>query len=410
VKISFLVTKDLLQGGGGIETVTRELGRRLVTRGHCVVAYSTAGDGERPEEWEGIQIRWLPKARPYWTEKFFGSLYGAALARFHDPEPDIYHLHSVAAGATAWMLRHRSVPCLLQMHGVEWRRSRWGTAAKTTLRALENASFAGVAAVTAVSKEQCGFYREQFGKPVAFIPTGTDLKSYIPPAHLRAMGIEPGKYFFTAVRLVKEKGLHYAIPAVRKANGNWKLVIAGGDGGNQEYSQHLRELAEGCDNVLFLGHITEPLLGELYSNAGAYLQASEIEGMSVSVLDAMSYGRCCIVSDIPENLDAVGEAGISFHNADIDDLVQKLRWAEQSSVPVAEIGARARSYVIERFSWDMVTKNMEALYRKTIDRVRKQREQENAPFGSTERVIHGPVAQITGISAADQHGIQFERR
>jgi glycosyltransferase involved in cell wall biosynthesis len=268
----------------------------------------------------------------------------------------------------AWLLRGRKTPCILQMHGVEWRRSRWGKAAKATLRALETASFAGVAAVTAVSKEQCKFYGEQFGKPVVFIPTGTALNPTVHSSQLATVGMEPGKYFFTAVRLVREKGLHYLIPAFRNAKSNWKLVIAGGDGGDREYARYLRELAAGCDKILFLGHTTEPLLGELYSNAGAYVQASEIEGMSISVLDAMSYGRCCIVSDIPENVNAVRGAGISFRCGDVADLTSKLRWAEHSNQAAAELGARARSQVVEEYSWDAVTGDLEDLYRETIDR------------------------------------------
>jgi glycosyltransferase involved in cell wall biosynthesis len=367
MKISFLIAKDLLEGEGGIEKVTREVGRRLVARGHSVIAYSTTGDGACPTHWEGMQVRWLPRAKPYWTEKVAGSLYGAALARFRDPQADIYHLHSVAAGATARLLRGWGAGCVLQMHGIEWQRSRWGNAAKATLQVLEKVSFAGASAVTAVSREQCRYYEQHFHMPVVFIPTGTALSPQIASAHLAAIGIEPGKYFFTAVRLVREKGLHYLIPAFRKAGGDWKLVIAGGDGGDREYLRQLRELAMGCNCIRFMGHVKEPLLGELYSSAGAYVQASEIEGMSISLLDAMSYSRCCIVSDIPENLDALGDSGLSFHAANIDDLARQMRWVVQSRRAAGEIGERAKARVLREFSWDSVTDNLEDLYRKTAD-------------------------------------------
>jgi glycosyltransferase involved in cell wall biosynthesis len=201
-----------------------------------------------------------------------------------------------------------------------------------------------------------------------FIPTGTSLNAPVPPAHLGAIGIEPGKYFLSAVRLVREKGLHYLIPAFRKAGCQWKLVVAGGDGGDTKYSRHLRELATGCDRICFLGHVKEPLLGELFSNAGAYVQASEIEGMSISLLDAMSHGRCCIVSNIPENLDALNGAGISFRSADCDDLAHKLKWVELSHQTAAEMGEKARDQVLKSFSWDAATDNLEAFYRETVTR------------------------------------------
>src|SRR5208283_862410 len=167
MKISFLIAKDLLQGGGGIEKYTREVGRRLAARGHSILVYSTYGVEADPVTWNGIEIRWMPCiAPPHWTEKFAGSILAAVRALTADSRPDIFHLHSVAAGAMAPLLRLSRVPCVLQVHGIEWQRSRWGIAARNTLRFLEYLSFAGASAVTAVSKSQCEFYKRRFHVPI----------------------------------------------------------------------------------------------------------------------------------------------------------------------------------------------------------------------------------------------------
>lgn len=362
MNISFLITKDLLQGGGGIEKCTREVGRRLVARGHKVVVYSTSGKEAGPSSWEGMNIIWMPRLRPHWVEKLGGSLHAAALAIAARERPDIFHLHSVAAGGMGPLLRLLRVPCILQMHGMEWQRSRWGAAGKTTLRFLESTSFASASVVTAVSKAQCEFYRNLYRTPVAFIPTGADVTDEVPPLHLAEMGLARSKYFLTAVRLVREKGIHYLIPAFRRLSTDWKLVIAGGEGGDRAYVDHLHRLAAGDQRIRFLGHVQGPLLEELYSNAGAYVQASEIEGMAISLLEAMSYGRCCIVSDIPENLDALGDAGIAFRNTDIDDLSRWMNWATQAGDMAAKLGHKARHRVQSLYSWDTVTTKMEDLY------------------------------------------------
>ena len=43
------------------------------------------------------------------------------------------------------------------------------------------------------------------------------------------------------------------------------------------------------------------MLAELYSNAYCYVLPSTIEGQSIGLLEAMSYGLPCVVGDIPEN-------------------------------------------------------------------------------------------------------------
>ena len=121
----------------------------------------------------------------------------------------------------------------------------------------------------------------------------------------------------TAARLVQEKGLHRLIPAFLKVRCDWNLVIAGGDGGDKGYLEVVAALPPEIANSVS-GTYGCLLLDELYSNAGAYVQASEIEGMSLSLLDAMSFGNCCIASDIPANLEVLANCGITFRNFDIE--------------------------------------------------------------------------------------------
>jgi glycosyltransferase involved in cell wall biosynthesis len=308
----------------------------------------------------------MPQVRPYWAEKTAGALFASAWALAAKERPDVFHLHSVAAGAMAPLLRLRRVPCILQMHGIEWQRSRWGATAKATLRIMEKISFLNARVVTAVSQSQSVFYRARYQVPVSFIPAGTEVKPPVDPVHFAEIGIQPRKYFMTAARLVKEKGLHYLIPAFQKVKCDWKLVIAGADGGDMGYVQKLRQLAAGDCRILFLGHVEASLLDELYSNAGAYVQASEIEGMSLSLLDAMSFGNCCLASDIPSNLEVLGDSGITFRNFDIEDLISQLSTVVQSPNMIASLGLAARSRVHTHFTWERVTDMLEDLYLSTV--------------------------------------------
>src|SRR3954453_11319898 len=134
MNIHFLLAKDFFRGGG-IETYTREVGRRLVERGHRVTVYSTRGIGVCPDDFEGMRLIWLPRIKPYWAEKCSGALF-AAWQAMRQEAPDVMHLHSVVAGSMSPLLRLKGTACVLQMHGIEWMRSRWGSVAKGMLRAM----------------------------------------------------------------------------------------------------------------------------------------------------------------------------------------------------------------------------------------------------------------------------------
>lgn len=364
MRIHFLVMKDLL-GGGGIEKYTREVGRRLVQRGHEVTAFSTGGAGPRPDRWNGMHLVWLPKTRPYWSEKLAAAAM-ATVRAFRMDCPDVVHLHSVAAGIMAAALRARDVPCVLQMHGVEWRRSRWSAFGRLTLRALEAVSFRCNHAFTAVSQVQCRYYEERYSVPVAFIPTAAELAEPVEPSMLAPLGVAPRQYVFAAARLVPEKGIHHLIDAFRRVPTNWKLVIAGAAGGSGGYARSLRKSAADDSRILFTGHVEGELLRALFCHAGAYVQPSEIEGLALSLLEAMAYGSLCIASDIPENQEALGEAGLLFRSQDPRDLADKLQWAVKRPSAASALGALAKQRVAQLYTWDRATDALEELYECTV--------------------------------------------
>lgn len=364
MRIHFLMAKDIL-AGGGIETYTREVGPRLVARGHEVTVYSTRGEGQTQASLHGMRIVWLPKVKPYWAEKFCG----AAMATYNEfltDSPDIIHLHSVAAGTMAALLRWRRAPCIIQMHGVEWMRSRWGAAGCATLKMMEKTTLLCGDAFTAVSKKQCDYYGRTYHKYFEYIPTAADLKPYASPLLILDLGLRPREYVLFAARLVPEKGLHHLISAFRRVQAECSLVIAGDCPNSANYEGQLHELAGTDPRIRFLGRVSGRLLEELYSNARLFVQPSELEGMSIGLLEAMSYGNTCIASDIPENLECLGEAGLSFRSKDPEDLARVLDWSIRNPEAATELGKKARDRVESYFSWNRVVNQLESLYEQVV--------------------------------------------
>jgi glycosyltransferase involved in cell wall biosynthesis len=365
MKIHFLVAKDIFKGGG-IETYTREVGRRLVARGHDVTVYSTRGDDACPEQWEGMRLIWLPRLRPYWTEKCFGTMVAPYRALLQEA-PDVLHLHSVVAGSMAPILRFKGAVCIVQMHGIEWMRTRWGFIARSLLKLMERASLPSAHAITAVSNTQCEYFKTNYNKNCEYIPTAADIKQLANPNLISDLGLRARGYILFAARLVPEKGAHHLIRAYRRLSTEYPLVIAGEAPSTGNYSRELLELAEGDPRISFVGRVQGRLLEELFSNAALFVQPSELEGLSIGLLEAMSYGLPCIASDIPENQEVIGNTGLTFRNKDVDSLELVLNSTLRDMAGASKVAAAGRQRVKTLFSWERVVDQLETLYQRAIN-------------------------------------------
>lgn len=361
LRIAFLVVKNIARGGG-IEKYTQELGRRLVEHGHEVTVYSMGHYGEAASEFLGMRVITVPCIQHSALEKLSASAASAFHLIFRGYKYDIIHCHSVAAGAFAPFLRLKGYTCILQMHGIEWQRNRWNYVGKTMLKFMERISLISNHAHTAVSNTQCVYYKENHGIPMRYIPTGAEIKPHHEAQEILKMGLEPGRYILFASRLVREKGAHYLISAFRQMETEYKLVIAGDAKGEEAYKQELQTLAGNDPKIIFPGFLEGRALQELFSNAVLYVQPSEIEGLSIALLEAMSYGNCCLVSDIPENMEAIGEAGFTFQNKNVDDLRDKLVELLSSELLLNSVGEKARLRVKDCYNWDKIATEFEDMY------------------------------------------------
>jgi len=360
MRIAFLAVKNIMRGGG-IEKYTSELGSRLVQRGHEVTVYTMRHYGDVPEHYLGMRIVSVPSFAAPCLQKLSCSA-TAAINSSWKKKYDIVHFHSFAPGAFAWLPRLRGAKCVLQLHSLEWKRKRWGTVGSSVVKILEKLALSQSHIYTAVSRTQCAFYRTHRGIEMQYIPTAADVKPNTEASEIYELGLEPNEYILFACRLVPEKGAHYLVSAFRRLDTDMKLVIAGDAQGAAEYRKKLIELAGGDKRILFPGFVEGRLIEELFSHCYVYVQPSEVEGLSLSILEAMSYGNCCLVSDIPENLEAIGDAGFHFMNKNVDDLAGRLRWLLDHSEEVTSVNVGAKERIREHYSWQSISEQIEKLY------------------------------------------------
>lgn len=359
MNIAFSVVRSL-SAVGGIETYTAELGARLTARGHNVTVFSMAHHGARPGAFGGMTVVPCAAFHGKFGEKLSaGAVAAARIARRHF---DIVHQHSIAAGAFNWLAGFPRAS-VLQMHGIEWRRTKWGPMARAVVRSLERFAVSQYRYLTAVSRTQCRILQDCYGIRPVYIPTATDVR---PPAGCDLIrseyGLTPGSFILFASRLVPEKGANYLIEAFRNVRTDLRLVIAGDAPTEPAYVRSLKERAKGDPRVLFLGTVRGEKLCELFSNCRIYVQPSVIEGLSIALLEAMSYGRCCLVSDIDENREAIADAGVTFRSEDSADLAAQIKHLLSCPARIRETGEAARERVRREYSWDLVTSRMEEFY------------------------------------------------
>ena len=156
--------------------------------------------------------------------------------------------------------------------------------------------------------------------------------------------------------------MKYLNQAYKELDTDKKLVIAGGTSDSGEHLKELTELAGDDKRIIFTGFIQGRVLEELYSNAYIYVLPSDLEGMPLSLLEAMSYGNCCLASDIPECTGVLGEFGITFRQGDMLDLKDKLGQLCDDPETVKIFKEQAADYICSRYNWDDVTKKTLQLY------------------------------------------------
>ncbi|MFP4249282.1 MAG: glycosyltransferase family 4 protein [Armatimonadota bacterium] len=365
MKIAMLGVKSV-PCPGGIATYTEQVGSRLATRGHDVTVYCRRqylreADDIPPAPYRGIERRLSPGIRGKYFDALTHTLSAAIDACGRDC--DIINIHgSAPAAAVAPMLRlRRRCPVVVTIHSLDWEGAKWGGVATGAMRAAARIPVRFADEVTVVSKRLQNYYRDTFGRETTYIASGAAPADLRPPDEIRERwGLSKHGYILFVGRLTPEKGLEYLIEAYRRIETDMPLVLVGGANYEDPYVEALVRQAD--DRIIFTGYQSGATLSELFTNAYLYVQPSTLEGLSMAVVEALSYGRFVLASDIPGNVEALGECGRTFTTADVDDLESALAELLHSPAEVREQFEIARGRVAREYDWDRTADGFETVF------------------------------------------------
>ena len=366
LNIFFIGQKGIPATYGGVEHHVEQLSTRLAERGHQVWVYCRRWyTGQNLKTYHGVNLLYLPslnhKNLDAVTHTFLASL--DVLSR----KTDIIHYQGIGPSALLPIPKagkpHTKI--VATFHCKDYEHQKWGFFAQNFLKLGERIAVTRPHGTIVVSKVLQEYVAKKYKKEVIYIPNGVPILKPQKPKMIADWGLDKENYLLTVARLVAHKGIHYLIKAFRQIRTSLKLVIVGGpaDGGGA-YEKRLKELAEGDERVLFTGYQTGDTLAELFSNAYLFIHPSEAEGLPIAVLEALSYTRGVLASDIPEHLEAIGGAGFFFRNKNVKDLKEKLEKLIHEPLVIKEAGRKGRERVRKEYDWDKIVTKTDEFYDK----------------------------------------------
>ncbi|WP_343288357.1 glycosyltransferase family 4 protein [Turicibacter bilis] len=374
MKIAMLGHKRIPSREGGVEIVVEELAVRMVNEGHEVTCYNRSGNhvsGEKIDSYTDKTYKAVQLKNVWTLDKRGLAAMTASLTasiRVAFGQYDVIHYHAEGPCAMMWIPKLFKKRCVATIHGLDWQREKWknGFGSKY-IKFGEKVAVKFADEIIVLSKSVQEYFKETYNRETILIPNGVHKPKVLDSNKItEKYELESNSYILFLARIVPEKGLHYLIEAFNQVQTNKKLVIAGGASDTDSFMDEIKEMARNDERIIFTGFVQGQILQELYSNAYIYILPSDLEGMPLSLLEAMSYGNCCIVSSILECTDVVEDKAVIFQKGSVNDLREKIQYLCDNEDMVKKYKDGATDFICEKYNWDEVTDMTLQLYEKLI--------------------------------------------
>lgn len=370
MKVAMIGHKVVPSRRGGIENVLTTLCPMLVRMGIDVTCYNRLSDKIDNEYaasvengmYKGVKIKnaWTLNVRGF--AAMISSFTAAISASFKDY--DIIHFHAEGPCAALWIPKLFGKKCVATVHGLDWQREKWGRGfASKYIKFGEKILAKYADEVIVLSQSAYDYFKETYNRETTIIHNGISQPERKEAELItQKYGLGKNEYISVVSRLTEEKGIHYLIDAYCSISTDKKLVIAGDTSDTDDYVRKLKKQAADNPNIIFTGFISGDILREVYSNAYINVLPSDIEGMSLSLLESLSYKNVLLCSDIPENTLVAEDRAVYFKRGNVADLAEKLKALCSNRELVETLREGTDEFILNKYSWQDAAKSTCRLY------------------------------------------------
>ena len=374
MKVAMIGHKVVPSRRGGIENVLTSLCPLLAESGIDVTCYNRSSDSVENEyigtvvdkKYHNVTLKnaWTLNARG--LSAMIASFTAAISATFS--RYDILHFHAEGPCAAMWIPKMFGKRCVATVHGLDWQREKWGHSfASKYIKFGERVMVKCADEIIVLSESARDYFKETYNRETVLIHNGIEKPIKKEADKITELyALSKGEYICMVSRLTAEKGVHYLIDAYNRIKTDKKLVIAGDTSDTDEYVKLLKEKAAGNPNIIFTGFISGDTLKEIYSNAYLVTLPSDIEGMSLSLLEALAYGNAVLCSDIPENTLVTEDKAMHFKKSDTEDLADKLQMMCDDENTVNKLKNGVDEFILAKYNWNDVAAATHNLYKKVL--------------------------------------------
>lgn len=367
-RIAFIGQKGIPATYGGIEDFTEQVSLRLAQKGHDVTVYCRPHYTSFNEStYKGVSLKKIRSIKTKHLDALSHTFFCSLNSLWNDF--DVVCYQALGPSSLCFIPRffgkikvgkRPPIRVVSIIHSLDWKREKWGPLAKLLIRTAEYPSVLFPHKVAVVSQGLKSYFEDKFNVSVEKITPGIKPAKFREPNRIRQFGLEKDKYVLFLGRLVPEKGCHYLVQAFKNLDTDFKLFIGGDGYFADDYLNELHQ--ERSDKIIFGGYVDEELKEELFSCAYLFVLPSEVEGLPQTVLEALSYGKCVLTSDIPENKEASGPWGTTFKNKDVEDLKEKLKLLLARKDLVNSLNEERIKYIQRNYSWDKTADDLEKIF------------------------------------------------
>lgn len=405
MKIAMIGQKGIPSRAGGVEIHVEELAAGLVEAGAEVDVYCRRYYCKnRVKEHRGIHLIYIPTISTKHLDAIIYTFLATIVAL--GKGYDVFHYHACGPSSLCWIPKLFGKKVVCTTHGLDWKRAKWGAIGQDYLKFGEKIIGKYADEIIVLNDPMKEYFLNTYGRETNVIPNGVEAPAILEAELIKEKwGLEKESYILFLGRLVPEKGIHYLIEAYQRLHTDKKLVIAGGSSHSDDYVERLAAMSIDNDNIIMTGFVSGKTLEELYSNAFLYVLPSDVEGLPISLLEAMSYKRCCLTSDIEENTTTSMNNAFSFKKGNVQDLYEKLKEiVELPREEIVRIGEQAGAFVLNKYRWKNVVDKTLAVYdkvqisrghRSLLEKSEEHRQEVREKFGVT---LPMDICNILGVN------------